>query len=525
MKKEVFYLSLALVGILASCNNSGTTNENQIAVNDSSVVPPPPPYTIQLEEIVVPELPDLHSYTHAIYGDKIVMFGGRTSGLHTFNYVFQTTRSNTNIYVIDTKQWSDPAKWNVYSMPDKNITFSGKQPIPTDNNRFHANNAQFFTRDSVLYLIGGLLSVDNPGPTANPSTLPYITAIDLPALIKSVMAGGTPMKPNSIRQALIKDKTFFSITGGEVSVMDNTVYLVFGWNYWGSGDYYSHQIKKFTFSDNGFGLTIKPATSWSDGYPNAVDSINDGAYRRRDGSMSAMIDPADGSNMLLYYGGVFKQGYTYFSSPVWINKDTAMEKNFTMRSNIYTCQVIPVYSKSRSESYATLMGGIKNAVYTGPALNNKPALLTEENASLLDTNGRFSNFSFAPFTNQFSTICINKEHSFAQYLLPDSFPTTKIAITLPASANYKNDSTISPGAVMYNGSESEMLWNLNQKYVMTNGVVNYDALIKDSINGANIGYLHGGILSSLPNVLVKSSFHFSVASNRLFKVKIVPLTK
>jgi hypothetical protein len=519
MKKNVFYLALLSIAF-ASCNNTPPTNGNPTAATDS--VPAPPPYTIQLEEVVVPGLPDLHSYTHAIFGDKIVMFGGRTSGLHSFNYTFLTTRTNTTIYVVNTHNWSNPTAWTVSSMPDNKIGFSRQQPVATNNEQFHANNAEFFTdsEKGVLYVIGGLLSVDNANQ--NPSTSPYITAIDLLDLVACVESNGVyKMRRNSIRQTQVVADSLMGITGGEVSVMDKSVYLVFGWNYFGSGDYYAHQVKKFTYSDNGFNLNIAPVAAWSDGFPNAVDSVNDGAFRRRDGSMSAMIDPADASNALVYYGGVFKQGYNYFTTPVWINKDTAVEQNFTMRSNIYTCQVIPVYSASRSTSYATLMGGIRNA-YTSPATNNTPKLLTAANAPLLDTVGRSNNFSYAPFTNQLSTICIDSAHHFAQYLLVDSFPAIKTAITLPADSPYV--STVIPvGSNMYNGAEAEMHWNLNKKYLMNNGVVNYDALMADSTSGAAVGFLHGGILSSLPNVLVTDSYHFSVASNRLFIVRIVPL--
>ncbi|HXU28301.1 MAG TPA: hypothetical protein VN698_13805 [Bacteroidia bacterium] len=514
----LFGLALAFVG----CNNTKTPDSTGTVASDTTGLP----YTVKVEEIIVSALPDLHSYTHAIYQDKIVMFGGRTSGLHTFNYVFQTTRSNTTIYVIDTKNWADPTTWTVDSMPDSKISFAGKQPYPVSTSRFHANNAEFFTKDSILYLIGGLLSTDNS--TENPKTLNYFTAIDLPTLISTVKNGGKPMRPNAIRQALIlNDSTKFSITGGEISVMNDTVYLVFGWNFYGSNDYYSHQVKKFTFTDNGSGLTVGPMTSWSDGHANGLDADTAGAFRRRDGSMSQMIDPANGSNMLLYYGGVFKQGYNYYTTPVWINGSGATEQNFNMRSNIYTCQVIPVYSSSRKESYATLLGGMKNATFTNTGSAAFPVELNATNAPLLDTVGRSANFSYAPFTNQFTTIRIDANHSFSQYLLADSFPVIAKAYTLPGSASDPNlkDTTINAGSVMYTGSESEMHWNLNKKYLMSNGVVNYDALMADSTNGASVGYLHGGILSLRPNILTTSSFHYSVASNRLFRVKIVPLKK
>jgi hypothetical protein len=517
--KNIFYF-LGFFLFFASCNNPAKNETKDLVGLNTPAVPP---YTIQLEEVVVPSLPDLHSYTHGIYDDKIVLFGGRTSGLHSFGYTFLKTRSNDSIYVIDTKQWATPTSWVVYSLSPKQLKFSRQPPNKLDFTQFYANNAQFFTSTKgTLYVLGGLLGAGNN--SVSPTTSPYMTAIDLPFLIASVMSkGASPLLRNSIRQTTFAD-TSFAITGGEISVMDNTVYQAFGWNYFVGNGTYSHQVKKFTYTDDGYRLNISSMSSWSDNLPNTRDSTSvttAGNFRRRDGSMSAMIDPADGSNFLMYYAGVFKQGFTNFTSPVWITKDTAKEiltNGFKMFSNVYTSQVIPVYSIANKASYATLLGGMRNAQYTGGAIT-APTLLTVANADTLVTDQ--SGFTNVPFTNQFTTISINSTHQLGQYLLPDSFPSTKVPIKLPADTTYKSI-IIPPGSVMFNGAESEMHWNLNAKYLMNNGVVNYDALIKDSTNGASVGFLHGGILSYTTNALATASFHFTVASNRLFIVRIVP---
>ncbi|MDP2387760.1 MAG: hypothetical protein Q8M29_15410 [Bacteroidota bacterium] len=517
MKKGLFYFGMTLLGasLIVGCGDSATKGETTGTDSSASAGLP---YTIQVDEVTIAGMPDLHSYTHAIYGDKMVMFGGRTSGLHSFGYAFLTTKSNLHVYVVDTKGWADPTTWTVDSLPISKVGRKGPNKNFVDLRQLGANNAEFFTQNNTLYVLGGLLSADNSNDS--PITLPYFTAIDLPGLIDCVVSKGkNSMGYDAIRQ--VKD-TSFALTGGEISVMNNVVNLVFGWNYTSASDYYSHQVKTFTFTDSNGTLSAGPITSWNDGHSNGVDSVNEGFFRRRDGSMSAMIDPADGSNFLLYYGGVFKEGATNFTSPVWINATGATEQNFMMRSNVYTCQVIPVYSSSKKESYATLLGGIKNANYTGPKPLTGPTVLTASNADTMTRD--VNNFLNVPFTNQFTTIRINANHEFTQYLLPDSFPVLKYAITLPPdTAPYNQPLVLPAGTVMYNGAESEMYWNLNGKYLMSNGVVNYDVLMGDSISGATVGYLHGGILSSKPNVLTTNSNHFSVASNRLFRVRIVPL--
>ena len=521
--KKCIYLSLFFLAFaFTNCKSKPKSKTKEEATALAA-----PPYTIQLIDVSVPGLPDLHSYTHAIYNDKIVMFGGRTSGLHSFNYTFLNTRSNDSIFVIDTKQWSAPTDWAVYSLSPNQLKFSN--PAPTlDISQFYANNAQFFTSTKgTLYVLGGLLGADNKN--VSPTTLPYMTAIDLQPLVSSVISKGTSsLAPNSIRQTTVAD-TSFSITGGEISVMNNTVYQAFGWNYFVGNGTYSHQVKKFTFVDNGTNLTIGPITAWSDGYANTRDSTpvtTAGNFRRRDGSMSPMIDPNDGSSFLLYSAGVFKQGNTNFTSPVWITGSSAQEiltDNFKMYSNVYTCQTIPVYSKNNQASYVTLLGGMKNAIYTGGAIND-PTLLTANNADTLAIDA--NNFTHVPFTNQFTTISINSAHQFGQYLLPDSFPDTKMPIVFPADK--KNPAITIPAGTLkdiFNGAESEMHWNLSTKYLMNNGVINYDALVADSTNGASIGYLHGGILSHKTNTLAGNPLRFSVASNRLFVVRIVPYKK
>jgi hypothetical protein len=248
-----------------------------------------------------------------------------------------------------------------------------------------------------------------------------------------------------------------------------------------------------------------------------------GNFRRRDGSLSSMIDPKNGSDAIMYYSGVFKNGSTNFDTPVWITPGAAAEQSFTMRSNVYTCQVVPVYSKQRQMSYATLLGGMKNAQYNGGPITG-PTELTAANAPLIQTSSQ-NPFDHIPFSNQLSTITLDAAHNMKQYLLPDSFPKTMTALRLPASAaDSMPASTLPAGSVTYNGSEAELHW-LQNPWVLPNGVIDYDAFVKANPGGGAVGYLHGGIEASLENVFGVKAAHFSVASNRIFSVQIVPLGK
>jgi hypothetical protein len=497
-----------------------------------------PPYTIQLEEYVNPSLPDLHSYTHATFEDKIVMIGGRTNGLHGGRYNFERRHSNDIIFVINTNNWASPDKWTVKSLSSESPLITGSA-AGLNLEQFNVNNAQFFTEDSVLYIVGGLLGsgmptqlkqannpqsgvVFAPAPKSKnikandasdePTTLPYLTAITLPALINTVN-NGVPLQPGSIRQ--VKDDQL-AVTGGELELIGNTVKLVFGWNFsFTGGDLYTHEIRSFTYTDNGKTLTISPITVCATCWDNEPDTSKTGDFRRRDGSMSAMIDPANGKEAMVYYAGVFKNGDTNFDNPVWIGSDEAKEESFVMRSNVYTCKVVPAFSPSRQQSYATLMGGMKNALYTGGP-SAIPVLLNDNNTKI---TSKPDDFSTIPFSNQMTTLMIDKQHQYSQYLLPDSFPATKVVYPFP-------DTTALPAnSNPYNGAESELIWTLGSKDGrMPNGVVNYDDFIKAYPNGGSIGYLHGGILSMVENAFNnKNQGQVTRASNRIFSVKIVPL--
>jgi hypothetical protein len=113
--------------------------------------------------------------------------------------------------------------------------------------------------------------------------------------------------------------------------------------------------------------------------------------------------------------------------------------------------------------------------------------------------------------------------------LPDSFPNSKIPYTLPfvpATAKTKAIPAlvVPAGSVFYNGSESEITW-ANNNSALSNGVIDYDAFINDNPAGGTIGYLHGGILSYQPNVFGPTAIHYSIASNRIFAIRIVPVVK
>ncbi|MEP7268163.1 MAG: hypothetical protein ABI844_11100 [Saprospiraceae bacterium] len=520
MKNIVLLLTCFFTSISASyCLNLKDLKSDTLKI---------PPYNIKLLEHFNEKIPALHSHTHAIYKDKIVMIGGRKNGLHGGKYIFNQNHTNKRIYVIDTKNWAPVSKWEVHAMSDSKIALDSKENHTSnfhDKSQFRGNNAEFFTEGKVLYLIGGLIGKDSINNPNGPNTLPLFTAIDLPALIDQVLTK-TPMKSGSIRQAV---DTNFALTGGEIEVMNNNVYLVFGWDFSFKAEKYSHKILSFQYQDDidlhtlNYTFNRLCSTCWDGQSPVS----NTGAFRRRDGSMSPAINPKDGSEALLYYGGVFKNGDTNFDNMIWINDSSAKELPFQMMSNVYTCQVIPVFSTSRKLTFATLLGGMRNADYTGS--KNEITEMNSSNTWILPAD--IIQYLNVPFTNQFTTITVDADLHITQYMMPDSFPPLAKTVTIGTPKKHQEYAPVllSDKAPVFNGTESEMLWTIDFKYKMPNGVIDFDKFIQDYPVGARLGFLHGGILSGMANLDIENDTdnqgRFSIGSRRIFEVFLVPAIK
>jgi hypothetical protein len=173
-----------------------------------------------------------------------------------------------------------------------------------------------------------------------------------------------------------------------------------------------------------------------------------------------------------------------------------------------------------------MLGGMKNATYTGNAISY-PTLLGEDNAPIYKVpvqkpdSVSGPNANTVPYTNQFTTIVVDANKQFKQYLLPDSFPAPNHPITYK---KVDTTVTITAKSPCFNGSESIFVPTAkNAKTLMPNGVIDYDAFIAANPTGGTIGYLHGGIISVTDNAFqynIQNKVTF--ASGRIFAVKIVP---
>ena len=242
-------------------------------------------YFIELEPLIVPNMPGLHSYAFGQHDGKWLIIGGRKDGLHAKQpmFSFPQSQNNTDIYVVDINAqqfWSA----SINSLP-KGI-----------KEQLQSTNMNFYQDQDTLYIIGGYAFSE----TANQHiTFPNITSVQVNSVINAIENG------DSIT-SFFKQITdpVFAITGGQLGKIDNTFYLVGGqkfdglYNPMGGPTFtqaYSNQIRKFIIDNSGTQLSYA-------NYATITDEVH---LRRRDYNLIPQIFP-DGSAGYTISSGVFQ---------------------------------------------------------------------------------------------------------------------------------------------------------------------------------------------------------------------------
>ncbi|MCK4751092.1 MAG: hypothetical protein KAT15_28735, partial [Bacteroidales bacterium] len=154
-------------------------------------------YSVQLEPVIISDLPGLHSYAAAQHDGKWLIIGGRKDGMHARTPMssFPSSQNNTEIYVIDVNSqqfWS-----------------ASLNKLPTGIfEQLQSTNMNFYQDNDTLYIIGGY----GFSSTANDHvTYPNLTTVQVSDVIHAVI-NGTTIVPY-IKQ--ITD-TIFAVTGGQL---------------------------------------------------------------------------------------------------------------------------------------------------------------------------------------------------------------------------------------------------------------------------------------------------------------------
>ena len=329
-------------------------------------------FAVDIEPIVIPNAPGIHSYAVGKTDDqKWVIVGGRIDGLHQRQpfAAFLDQDNNKNVFVIDvntSQVWSS----------DMSVL------APSIFEQLKATNQEFHQRDSTLYVIGGY----GYSATLNDHvTYPNVTAISLNELADAVISNSsiTPYF-RQIEDANLK------VTGGYLGYLDSTFYLVGGHLF--DGRYnpmgpdhgpgfiqqYTNEIRTFKIEDDGTNLSITD-------YIAQNDTIN---LHRRDYNMSPQIFP-NGELGLTSFSGVFD----YTDMPYLNSVDiTPAGYNTINTFNQYLSQYhsahLPIYDTVDNAMHTVFFGGISQFT-----MDSQANLIEDLDVPFVKTISRVSRFS------------------------------------------------------------------------------------------------------------------------------------
>ncbi len=298
---------------------------------------PPPPFSFDLEPVSA-NLPGFHSGAIGVWGNKWLIIGGRTNGMHgmSSNDNFQTQYANNNIIVIDTTLWQ--AYYSSLSV----LSYSVADPLRSTNMQYYQDSAR-------LYLTGGFGWDSIQGRF---TTFPVLSAIDIPGMINAVIQN-TSIVPH-IRQLT---DTLFQVCGGEMDKLGGKTYLCFGHNFQGRysdppsplfTQVYSPWVKKFRLLDDGVNLSYSNLQFFE-------DTTN---FRRRDYNLYRMIFP-NGNPGLAAFSGVFRPDIDLpVTRPVFMDSSSFTLPPYDQQMNNYTCAGIPIFDSVIPRMYWTFFGGM-----------------------------------------------------------------------------------------------------------------------------------------------------------------------
>lgn len=431
------------------------------------------PYSVSLElsEFQLPV--GLHSGIIGECNGEWLYIGGRTNGMHGFEDDtgnFPLSQQNSVVYVIDFKHETVYSR----SLYDSNAGLT-QEEIDT----LSVTSPQFYQKGRTLYVTGGYGVIT---ATGNFSTKDALTAINVPGLIKWVKNENHNCQAiNYIRQ--IYDP-IFKVTGGDMyQVGTDPTLLIFGQDFdgfyfdGGNGNY-TNQVRRFRIIDDGDNLEVIILP------PKQADET----YRRRDGNIIPGIRYHHGHchPYFICYSGVFTLTEGAWTVPVVIESngnsveaDPALPETFKQGMNNYVSPFLGLYSKKSSKMYTTIFGGISFGFFSGGTFQTDPEL---------------------PFINQITTIRVDKNSNFKQYLMDATYP-----VILSTGSNLGNQ--------LLFGAAAEFVPVQGLK-TFSNGVVDFDSLRHGR---KHVGYIVGGIMSTLPNTTTITD---STSSPYIFKVYV-----
>lgn len=431
------------------------------------------PFSIKIETMALQLPSGLHSGAFGTYQDWWIFIAGSHMGLHGFGPdPFPIVFQNATVYIINPKTGA------IYSR-SLHETNSGLTSQQVDD--LSVISPQFYQSNHTLYMTGGY-GYDTASLSF--TTKPLLTALYLPGIVQWVMEGEKSRHTFSENMRQLRNSVF-QITGGDMYPLKGVTNLVFGQQFTdvytpSSNGLYSRQVRRFKIKE----ISNQLAVEIYDPKP-AIPDIN---YRRRD--LNILPTFLTVNNHLQYgliaFGGVFTPSSGVWTVPVVINENGQPTManpddatTFKQGMNQYVTAAANLYSRKFQSAYHILLGGISYGFYQ---------------------NGQFLTDSEIPFINQVTTIKMDKNGHFSQYLMNNQYP-----VIISTDVN--------PGNPLLFGAGAYFIPSTILKY--PNGVISLDTIRKPTV----IGYIAGGIQSTVPNTSTDAD---SSASRYIFKVTLSP---
>jgi len=486
------------------------------------------PYRVTVEQADFMLPGGIHSFAFAVYEGEWLLIAGRTNGLHNVNNTdptsnsFPVSQQNTIVYVVNATTGASYYR----SLYDPSSLLS-----QTQIDLLSVTNSLFYYSESkkTLYLIGGygIDTVSNAMETKQ-----ALTAIDVPNLIKWVK------NPANSRSAFACLRFTFhpllQLTGGVMwqSNEHRPYLLAFGQNFDGnyvtlSNGTYSQQIRPIQIIDNGRSVYVQP-------YDQPVPLPN---YRRRDLNVVPIVKKMEKSLSMSYtaLSGVFTPSPDptdddntpgAWTVPIEINPDGSSQMLDTNNPNTigqamnnYTCPNMGLYSKKTNTMYTLLFGGISASIFgDGSNCNGDPNPQCNCCTAWVPARGNiFQACCNLPFTNDITTIEIDKNGIYRQYIMSETFPIINSNPPVcPTFPPVTCSITPTPLQTIYYFGANAAFIPTSGLPTYPNGVIAFDKLGSTS---TFVGYIVGGIASTITDTNCTTD---SQSSNYIFKVTISP---
>lgn len=340
------------------------------------------PYKISLEPMIPEGFSGLQSYAWAKSGNKILLIGGRTDGLHRRQPFasFNKKYNNTDLIVLDVKT---EKVWK------KSVT---GLPAPLAE-QLQSTNMEFYQQQNDLIVVGGYAYSETK---RDHITHPAVLKIKVKETIDAIINN---KDISSFITQLIDER--MAVTGGHLNKLGDLFYLVGGQRFDGRynphgpdhgpgfSQQYTNQIRKFSIMEKDGEIAIENYTAVTDS----------ALLHRRDYNLLNQYDE-NGREMLTIYSGVFQyeKDLPYTTLIDITAKNHSQVENFNQQFSHYHSATLPAYDKNKQTLYTIFFGGIAQ--------------------NYIDQSGTVKTDNDVPFVKHISVV-ERSANSIKEYLLPE----------------------------------------------------------------------------------------------------------